>query len=753
MKKLLFFAVALSAFLSFTVSVGAQEWYDEAWQYRVEVTIENPCSETLTDYQIQVLLDSSFDFARALPESDDLLVTDSGGVTPIPFWIEDWDYPTSASIWVKVPEIPGAGTTTIYLYYGNLDPPPVTEPDPVETPPIGPWIKAAGNPIIPVGDPGNDGRRLLAENMVYDEDSGHYWLVFADYSQGGIGLAWSDDPGDPGSWTYAVRPLTSGNAPHLIKHDGAWYLFYAQIPNIRVATASALTGTWTIDPTPVLTVTETWETYRVDEPYVFWCEYLDKWVLVYMGDERLAGLPWEKIGYATADNITGPYTKFASNPCIDFGPPGSVDAGGDDGATVADPWVVEFYGTYYIGYTVSQNTSSPWRTSYVTTTDWITFTKSNEIILDLGPSGAWDSNNAFRGAVTRFGDLYYFPYTGDGYQMGIATQDVWQTPPLPVGPEAVFPFFDDFNDDAFDTAKWLIDNGAATQIVESGGLLMLTASGTYIKIIGQTSFGMDYMVEARAQHPQAGTWQKISEVGLCGSGWANTVRMADDFHNTTYWERQAKDSDTVGDPFTEMSVVADPDWHIFRTYRLTPNIAGFQIDECPAETEVGDDVPTVNLPAFLMSYGSGNQFLVDWIRVRKYCGQDALIDLGAQEQYTIDVDIDVKPGSDTNSINLGSHGVIPVAILSSSTFDATQVDPDTISLGGAGVAVRGKGNKSMAHEEDVNGDGLIDLVVHVETEDLDASSFQDGSVILTGLTYGGTPIRGSDEITIVPESS
>ena len=90
---------------------------------------------------------------------------------------------------------------------------------------------------------------------------------------------------------------------------------------------------------------------------------------------------------------------------------------------MADPWVVEFHGVYYIGYTVSPSKSSPWRTSYVTTDDWETFVKSNEIILDLGPPGAWDAANAFRGAVTRFGDTYYFPYTGDGLrQMGIATQ-------------------------------------------------------------------------------------------------------------------------------------------------------------------------------------------------------------------------------------------------------------------------------------------------------------------------------------------
>jgi hypothetical protein len=42
-------------------------------------------------------------------------------------------------------------------------------------------------------------------------------------------------------------------------------------------------------------------------------------------------------------------------------------------------------------------------------------------------------------------------------------------------------------------------------------------------------------------------------------------------------------------------------------------------------------------------------------------------------------------------VNLGSAGVIPVAILSSASFDATTVDPATISLAGASVKLVGNG--------------------------------------------------------------
>jgi hypothetical protein len=109
--------------------------------------------------------------------------------------------------------------------------------------------------------------------------------------------------------------------------------------------------------------------------------------------------------------------------------------------------------------------------------------------------------------------------------------------------------------------------------------------------------------------------------------------------------------------------------------------------------------------------------------------------------------IDIKPGSDPNSINLGSKGVVPVAILSSSTFDATTVDPLTVRLGSAEIAVRGKGTL-LAHEEDVNGDGLQDLVIQVNTADLGFAP-DAGEATLTGYTFSGQFFWGTDEIIVV----
>ena len=70
----------------------AEGWYDTDWPYRRAVTVLNPCGEAVTGYQVQVTLDAaSFDFNQAQSDGSDLRVTDSDGVTPIPFWIESWD--------------------------------------------------------------------------------------------------------------------------------------------------------------------------------------------------------------------------------------------------------------------------------------------------------------------------------------------------------------------------------------------------------------------------------------------------------------------------------------------------------------------------------------------------------------------------------------------------------------------------------------------------------------------------------------
>ena len=108
----------------------------------------------------------------------------------------------------------------------------------------------------------------------------------------------------------------------------------------------------------------------------------------------------------------------------------------------------------------------------------------------------------------------------------------------------------------------------------------------------------------------------------------------------------------------------------------------------------------------------------------------------------IEVEIDIKPGSYPNSINLNSKGVVPVAVLTTDDFDPYDVDPGTILFAGASPV-----RWTM---EDVDGDSDTDLLFHFKTQELDLNE-DSTDATLTGETLDGTPIEGTDTVNIVPK--
>jgi hypothetical protein len=136
---------------------------------------------------------------------------------------------------------------------------------------------------------------------------------------------------------------------------------------------------------------------------------------------------------------------------------------------------------------------------------------------------------------------------------------------------------------------------------------------------------------------------------------------------------------------------------------------------------------------------------------------------GAKEQYAyknaerllgeckypadIAVPIDIKPGSFPNSINPRGRGKIPVAILSRPGFDATtQVQTSSLTFGPTGAEPSLTFcNKSP---EDVNGDGLPDVVCHFETRQ---AGFQSGDAKgrLNGTTTDGMTLEGRDRVRVL----
>jgi hypothetical protein len=110
----------------------------------------------------------------------------------------------------------------------------------------------------------------------------------------------------------------------------------------------------------------------------------------------------------------------------------------------------------------------------------------------------------------------------------------------------------------------------------------------------------------------------------------------------------------------------------------------------------------------------------------------------------ISVSIDIQPGSDPASINPKSNGKIPVAILTTDTFDATTVKAVTVRFGAAGTEAA----PVQVAVEDVNGDGRPDLLLSFNTP---ATGVTCGatSASLTGQTFSGQAIKGTDAIQTV----
>jgi subtilisin family serine protease len=77
------------------------------------------------------------------------------------------------------------------------------------------------------------------------------------------------------------------------------------------------------------------------------------------------------------------------------------------------------------------------------------------------------------------------------------------------------------------------------------------------------------------------------------------------------------------------------------------------------------------------------------------------------------VTVDIKPRDFPNSINVKSKGLIPVAILTTNSFDATAVDPNTVRFGRSGTEAQPV-HFALA---DADGDGDRDLILHFRTED------------------------------------
>jgi sugar lactone lactonase YvrE len=127
--------------------------------------------------------------------------------------------------------------------------------------------------------------------------------------------------------------------------------------------------------------------------------------------------------------------------------------------------------------------------------------------------------------------------------------------------------------------------------------------------------------------------------------------------------------------------------------------------------------------------------------------------------------VDIKPESCPNPINVGANGTLPVAILGTSSFDVTMVDPSSVRLQGVSplrfafedVATPFTGALVSATSCTTAGtDGFTDLVLFFDKSAVSAAlgPVTNGQVLVLTLTgnllpsFGGMAISGQDVVVI-----
>lgn len=114
-------------------------------------------------------------------------------------------------------------------------------------------------------------------------------------------------------------------------------------------------------------------------------------------------------------------------------------------------------------------------------------------------------------------------------------------------------------------------------------------------------------------------------------------------------------------------------------------------------------------------------------------------------ETVLPADIDVKPGSAENPIQLDSRGVVPVVLYGGPDIDVGAIDRATLAFGPGRAPLAHSGGP---HRVDHNGDGDLDLLLHYRVADAKLTA-EDAQACVYG-TVAGRQFEGCDAVRPVP---
>jgi len=90
------------------------------WQYFRAITIQNPNNQSVSNYQVKIIINTQVLIAQGKMKSagEDMRFTDKS-CNLLPYWIESGINTPSTIVWVKISSLCALATDTIYMWYGN----------------------------------------------------------------------------------------------------------------------------------------------------------------------------------------------------------------------------------------------------------------------------------------------------------------------------------------------------------------------------------------------------------------------------------------------------------------------------------------------------------------------------------------------------------------------------------------------------------------------------------------------------------